>query len=344
MRTMLKTVLLLGPLFAAVGLLSLAITGGAQTPSWQPYSNTSDGFRVLFPSDPEVSKNSVPVGADSYELRSYVAQVGSTALYVGVCDYGAKGAVADPEAVLKGAKDGAVQHMNAHLLSEKAITLEASQGVSRGVEFVAENDKLHFTARMYMAGGVLYQSMVISPLGEGFSDTDRFLNSFAILPRPHVASAASPAAEWKPYRYAADGFSVSFPSAPKPEKQSIPTNAGAVSLQTYEADDTGGTLIAAVCDYGPGAKDKDPDALLDSAKSGAVANIKGHLTSEKKITLGANHGVAFEADSENAHVSARIYLVGTTLYQLIVASPTAAPYANSVRFLESFQLIDHGGQ
>jgi len=186
--------------------------------------------------------------------------------------------------------------------------------------------------------------MVISPLGESFPEAARFMDSFAILARNQSASAALPAANWKPYRYAADGFSVSFPSVPKAEKQSIPTDSGAVSLQTYQSDDTGGTLIAAVCDYGPGAKDKDPDALLDSAKSGAVTNIKGHLTSEKKITLGANHGLAFEADSDNAHISARVYLVGTTLYQLIVASPIAVNSANSARFLESFQLIDHGPQ
>ena len=332
---------LLGPLLcsllAALGLLSPAATASAQTASWQPYSNADDGFRATYPSAPEISKATVPVGQDSYELRSYTAEAGSTELYIGVCDYGPKGAAADPDAVLKSAKDGAVQHMTAHILTEKKITLEASQGVSHGVEFVAENDKLHFTTRMYFAGGVLYQTMVISPLGESFADSTRFLDSFAILPRPQ---AAAPAADWKPYPYPADGFSASFPFAPKPDKQSVPTDGGAFDLHTYQVDDAGGTLIAAVCDYGASAKDKDPDSLLDSAKSGAVSNIKGRLTSEKKITLGVNHGVAFEADSENAHISARIYLVGTTLYQMIVAAPNDSPYVERLRFLDSFQLID----
>ena len=337
MHTMYKNASCMCALILGLGLLSHPTTTGAQTAPWQPYSNGSDGFHVLFSSDPETSKTSVPVGQANYELRSYVAQSGATSLYIGVCDYGAKGASADPDLLLTGAKDGAVQHMSAHILNEKKITIEASPGV----EFIAENDKLHFTVRLYLAGGVLYQTMVISPLGEGFPDTARFLDSFGITPRPRIAA---PAAEWKSYRYAAAGFSASFPAAPAVGKQSVPTDAGSFDLQTYEAEDGSATLIAAVCDYGASAKDKDPDALLESAKTGAVSNVKGHLTSEKKIGLGDNHGVAFEADSENAHISARIYLAGTTLYQMIVAAPKAAPYADSGRFLDSFQFIERTGK
>ena len=340
MRRFHKTFLLFCPLFAALGLVSLAAVSRGQTPQWQPYSNAGDGFRALFPSAPETSKTSVPVGQSTFELHSYAVDAGGTTLYVGVCDYGAKGAAADPDELLKGAKEGAVQHMSAHILSEKKITL----GSNHGVEFVAESDKLHFMTRMYIAGGVLYQTMVISPLGENFADTARFLDSFGLLARPQVAAAAVPAPEWKPYRYPVDGFSASFPSSPAVEKQSVPTDAGAFDLVTYEAEDAASTLIAAVCDYGAGAKDKDPDALLENAKAGAISNVKGHLTIEKKITLGTNHGVAFEADSESAHISARIYLVGSTLYQMIVASPNTAPYADSARFLDSFQLIDRAAK
>lgn len=334
MRTMHKTFLLLCPLAIALGFVSLAVPAFAQALTWQPYSNTTDGFKALFPSDPEVSKNNVPVGGQNFELRSYEAQSGNTALYVGVCDYGAKGASANPDDILKSAKDGAVQHMSAHILTEKTMAL----GASHGVEFVAESDKFHFTSRMYMAGGVLYQTMVISPIGETFADSARFLDSFALLPRPQAPPA--PLAEWKPYSYPAAGFSASFPSQPVIEKQSVPTDAGAFDLQTYQAEDASSTLIAAVCDYGSSASGKDPDALLEGAKQGAVNNIKAHITSEKKITLGANHGIAFEADSDSAHISARIYLVGNTLYQTIVASPASTPYADSGRFFDSFQLID----
>jgi hypothetical protein len=161
-----------------VTLLWLTASLGAQTPPWKPFESSTDGFRAVFPSDPEVSRNSVPAGEDTLELRSYVVVTGSTALYIGVCDYGRKGAAADPDAFLASAKHGAVEHINAHILSENKITLNAA----RGVGFEAENDTLHFSVHIYIAGGMLYQIIVSSPLNEKYADSARFLDSFQLLP------------------------------------------------------------------------------------------------------------------------------------------------------------------
>jgi hypothetical protein len=325
-----------------ITLLSLAAVLGAQTTQWKPFGASADGFRAEFPSDPEVGKTSVPVGKDTYELRSYTVEVGPTALYIGVCDYGAKGTAADPDEMLASAKTGAVGHMSAHILSEKKIALAYGHGVA----FEAESDKLHFSVRMYMAGSVLFQTMVASPISEKYADAARFLDSFQLLPRPAAQAAAppAPAPDWKPYSYPTDGFSASFPSAPTIEKQNISSGGGTFELRTYETDDSATALIAAVCDYGATAASRDPDTILEDAQKGAINNIKGQLVSEKKITLGANHGVEFEADSDNAHISARIYLVGSVLYQMIVAAPLKTKYADTGRYLESFQLVDRAGK
>jgi len=98
-------------------------------------------------------------------------------------------------------------------------------------------------------------------------------------------------------------------------------------------------MFVGVCDYGAAVTGKDPDALLQGAKNGALQNSKSHLLSEQKITLGVYHGVEFEAESDAAHFSARVYIVGTTLYQTLVVYPLGAPYAGTTRFLDSFQLI-----
>lgn len=326
------------PFALGVTLLWLAAALGAQTPPWKPFESSTDGFRAEFPSDPEVSKSSVPADGDTYELRSYLVVAGSTALYIGVCDYGRKGAAADPDAVLSRTRQGAVAHTNAHILSDDKIALDAA----RGVAYEAESDTLHFSVRMYISGGVFYQVMVSSPLNDRFADTARFLDSFQLLPRPvaETAAPANPAPQgWKPYAYPADGFSAVFPSTPVAAKQSISTGAGNFELRTYTVEDSSAELIAAVCDYGATAQGKDPDAIIDGAEKGAVNNIKGHLVSERKITVGASHGVAFEADSESAHLSARIYLAGATLYQLVVASPLNSPYIGTARFFDSFQLL-----
>jgi hypothetical protein len=334
MRLNCKTRSLRFALVLAVALLSIAAGLAAQTPQWKSFGSPSDGFRALFPSEPEVTKSSVPVNGDTFELRSYIAEVGSTALYVGVCDYRAKGVAADPEDLLSNAKKGAVEHMNAHILSEKKIALDANHGVS----FEAESDRLHFSVRMFMAGGVLYQVMVSEPLSEKFADTARFLDSFELLPHQPAAATASP--DWKPYPYPSDGFSASFPSQPIMEKQNISTDAGLFELRTYVAKDSNVALIAAVCDYGATAAGKDPEDLLEGAKKGAINNLKAHIIGEKKVSLSVNHGVQFEADNAADHISARIYLAGTTLYQTIVISPINGHYAATARFLDSFQLLD----
>lgn len=341
----------------AAVLLSLASALAAQTPQWKPFGTAAEGFQVLFPSHPEVFGNSVSAGEDTYELRNYLAEVGSTALYIGVCDYGATGAAADPDDMLSRAEKGVVEHISAHMISEKKIALDSGSGetghgdsgqgaASHGVEFEAASGQMRFTVRMYMAGGVLYQAMVTSPLIEKFADTARFLDSFQLLPRQAAEAATSAAAApgWKPYTYPSDGFSASFPSAPTMQKQNVTTDAGTFELRTYVAEDSSAAFIGAVCDYGATAAGKDPDALLDDAQKGAIDNLKAHLLSQKKIALGANHGVEFEADSDTAHISARIYLAGTTLYQVIVAGPLKARAAYTARFLDSFQLIDRPGK
>jgi hypothetical protein len=325
-----------------IALFPLTATLAAQAPQWKTVGSPADGFRASFPTEPEVSKDSVPAGSETLELHSWVSEVGNTALYIAVCDYGPKSASADPQTVLTGAKNGAVSHMSAHILSEKKIALNSSPGV----EFEAESDKLHITARMYIAEGVLFQSMVATPLNEKYADTARFLDSLQLIPRPHTEAAAAPppAADWKPYPYPADGFSASFPSQPSFEKQNLPTDAGTVDYHTYTADDASTSLVAGVTNFGPVLAGKDPDAILQGAKAGAVTNSKGKLVSEKPITLGANHGIAFEIETDSARVTARVYLAGTSIYEMIVASPLNSNYADTTRFLDSLQLIDRGGK
>jgi hypothetical protein len=176
-------------LAACAALLGLAAALGAQTPAaqtqpapapnWQPYSYSTDGFSATFPAQPELSKKDVPTDAGSFELRSYVAEDGQVALFVGVCDYGSETQGKDPDTLLQGAKNGALQSSNSHLTREKPISL----GIYHGLEFEAESDAAHFYARIYMVGNTLYQSLVVYPVGQPYADTARFLDSFQLIAR-----------------------------------------------------------------------------------------------------------------------------------------------------------------
>jgi hypothetical protein len=126
-----------------------------------------------------VQKQNVPTDAGSFELRSYLATLGSAALFVGVCDYGSSIASREPQSVLKGAKEGAIANVKGHITTERQITL----GIYPGVEFEAESDSMYFKARIYLVGTTLYQSLTASPLNDRYADTARFLDSFQLIPR-----------------------------------------------------------------------------------------------------------------------------------------------------------------
>jgi hypothetical protein len=156
---------------------------------------------------------------------------------------------------------------------------------------------------------------------------------------PGTQVAPPQAAEWKTYSFPAEGFSASFPAQPIEQKQTVPTDAGTFELHTYIAASDVVALYVGVCDYGDAARGGDPDAILEGAKNGAVSNVHAHLVNSKKLSLGVYPGVELEAAADGAHLYGRIFLVGGILYQVFVALPSDRPYPDTIRFLDSFQVI-----
>jgi len=188
MRSGLRTRMLAGWMAGAVGLWLAAAccaqttgaqTTGAPTPDWQTYRYPADGFSASFPAQPEMSKKNVDTQAGTFELRSYIVEIGQVALFIGVCDYGAKVEGNDPDAMLQGAKNGALENSNSHLTREAKISL----GVYHGLEFEAESDSAHFYARIYLVGDTLYQTLLVYPIGSPYAGATRFLDSFQLIER-----------------------------------------------------------------------------------------------------------------------------------------------------------------
>ena len=144
---------------------------------------------------------------------------------------------------------------------------------------------------------------------------------------------------WKQFNYSDEGFAASFPSAPSLEKKAVQTSAGEFELRSYvvEAGDT--SLFVGVCDYREATAEKTPDQLLLGAKKSMLANSGSRILNEKKIALGPNPGVQFEAENSATHFSARIFMVGSTLYEELVVSSLSKPYDRTAQFLDSFQLV-----
>lgn len=145
--------------------------------------------------------------------------------------------------------------------------------------------------------------------------------------------------EWKSYSYSSEGFRASFPAQPEKQKKNIETEKGPFELRTYLAGTSAGAFFVGVVDYGDAIANRDPDDVLHGAEGGAMSNSASHLVRDKKITLGIYHGLEFESENQDAHFFCRSYLVGHTLYQVLVVSPASSPDADAPRFLDSFELI-----
>jgi hypothetical protein len=165
----------------ALAFLVVLATAAASAQTMTQYQYPSDGFRASYPSEPRLDKHNVPTDAGTFELRSYVAEPGQAALFIGVCDYGSSVSGSDPAKLLQGAKNGALQNSKSHLVdgSEKLFTFQGYPAL----EFQAESDAGHFRARIYMVGTTLYQTLVVAPLGSPYPGTQQFLDSFALIPR-----------------------------------------------------------------------------------------------------------------------------------------------------------------
>ena len=164
----------------ALAAQSQAASGSAAPQvEWKTYTYSSDGFSVSFPAEPQIQKQNVPTDAGGLELRTFLATPGSAALYVGVCNYGSAVAGRDPESVLNGARNGAINNAKAHMITEGKITL----GDYSGLEFEAESDNMHFSVRIYLVGATLYQLLTAAPSNDRYAGSARFLNSFQLIPR-----------------------------------------------------------------------------------------------------------------------------------------------------------------
>jgi hypothetical protein len=183
------------------------------------------------------------------------------------------------------------------------------------------------------------RSIMMNQMGKNLP---RRLGVFAVV-LCFAAALGAQTTEWKTYSYPADGFRASYPSEPQFSKRDVPTDKGSFELRAYLVQDGEAALFVGVCDYGSAIADRNSDTVLDGAQKGAIDNVSGHLISGKKITLGTYPGKEFEAENDTMHFYARIYLVGTTLYQTLIAAPLGKPYASATRFLDSFQLIARTG-
>ena len=146
--------------------------------------------------------------------------------------------------------------------------------------------------------------------------------------------------KWTTYKYPADGFRVTFPSAPKLEPTQKQAKAGTILMNSYCAQISTTNLCVAVIDHGPEATGLIPEILMGRAKLGVLSAPKTRKLNQVAIDLDGHKGIELEAESDTLHTITRIYIVGDVLYQTMVTYPVGNQYPRANRFLDSFKFIE----
>lgn len=136
-----------------------AAPAAAVPKGWRTFNVDDGGFSLAFPGDPKLQETTVDTEAGPIVARMYILEVSETLAYMcGFNDYPPGVLDPDPESVLDGARNGAVQNVGGRLKQEKKITVDGHPGR----ELVIETPGGMVTyGRAYLVNGRLIQALVV---------------------------------------------------------------------------------------------------------------------------------------------------------------------------------------
>ena len=169
--------------------------------------------------------------------------------------------------------------------------------------------------------------------------TKRLFNTVGVL-LVFAIGAFSQTPDWKEYEYGEDGFAITSPSMPTVENEPVKTDAGELEMHFYSIKvDLVRSLNVGVADlkrFG----DLPVRQLLQAAKNGSAAEVKGQVTFEKEISLYGTTGIEYEIRTELNHLLARCYYVGGRTVVLMSSAPSELPlFPGTERFFNSLRFI-----
>lgn len=318
---------------------------------WQTFSSKEGNFTLLLPGQPKEQRQPVSTAGGQVDAIMYITEVGSTAFGAGYSDFPGNARQADPQAVLKGARDGAAKNVNGTVIEEKSIELAGYPGLEIAVEVpagVAVPGGALYRARIYLIGNRLYQVIYVALKKDYHPDEyQKLFDSFQLNNPPAPSSPSSTSSshaslkDWIEYRSEEGGFTILLPGKPQEQTQSTDTAAGTVPLTM---------ALAEMENYAAGVSFNeipmeaavDPEKILAGGRKGAAQNLKGTVVSDKPIRLGAYPGSEFVVETPNNLIyTARIYVVNDRLYQILfLASKDQIDQFDVQGFFDSFTLLE----
>jgi hypothetical protein len=148
---------------------------------------------------------------------------------------------------------------------------------------------------------------------------------------------------WKEFSSSEGAFSILVPGTPNEQAISVNTEAGSIDGHLFMVGRKDMSYLVAYADYPDTLIQKrTPDAMLDGARDGAVANAQGKLLGELVISINGYPGRELKIESPDGQgiMKARIFMVGHRLYQVGVVTPKEKALSRNIgKFLDSFKLL-----
>lgn len=139
------------------------------------------------------------------------------------------------------------------------------------------------------------------------------------------------------------GFSIKMPGKPTKNEQSVPSAAGPLPIHLYTLSHGFEGYITGYTEYPDYVfTAAEPEDLLDGAQQGAISNVQGQVTSQRKINIEGNPGreIVGTSPSKNIGFTARVFLVKPRMYMLVYTQfdKDKPISAHGKQFLDSFQI------
>jgi hypothetical protein len=151
---------------------------------------------------------------------------------------------------------------------------------------------------------------------------------------------------WEEFTSEKGRFSILMPGKPKSQIIPVSTQIGTINVHALKANTGGFTYMVGYADY-PEAivQSAMPGAMLSGARDGAVANVQGKLIDERAVSLRIYPGRELKIEategSRMVMIQARIYLVNTRFYQvMVIGAKDRFSESNADAYLDSFKLLD----
>lgn len=140
-----------------------------------------------------------------------------------------------------------------------------------------------------------------------------------------------------------DGFSLSMPGKPSKSDDTVASAAGPLALRMYTLSEGYEGFITGYTEYPDMVfTASEPEELMDGAQRGAITNVQGEVTSQRRITVNGHPGreIIGTSPSKNIGFTARVILARPRMYMLVYTQydKTKPMSADGKRFIDSFQI------